>query len=197
MAVCDGCGSRTDDAHVARHKQRVELAKRYQPTRIRALFLDGAPPSRMEDYLYSAARDRSVRSVASRVYFDELIKSMAQQPGEIREDPALADFQRNGFFLVSALECPFEEQSDPASALRRAAPSAIKRVQALDPSYVIPLTASAQELIRLFGLIGWGDRLILSNGGPFVDPYLGDPQKQNLYRTAFGEKIRKALASMP
>lgn len=197
MAICEGCGSRVDDAHIARHKQRDEMAKRFQPKQIRALFLDGAPPARLEDYFYRATKDRSIRSVASRVYFDELIKAMAQQPGEIREEPALADFQRNGYFLISALECPFEEQSDPAVALRRAAPTAIKKVQALDPSYVIPLTASAQELIRLFGLIGWGDRLILSNGGAFVDPYLGDPQKQNLYRTGFGERIRKALASMP
>lgn len=197
MAVCDGCGSRADEAHVARHKERAELAKRFQPPKIRALFLDGAPPSRMEDYFYQAAKDRSVRSVASRVYFDELIRAMAQQAGEIREDPALADFQRHGCFLFSALKCPFEEQTDPASALRRAAPTAIKKIQALDPSYVIPLTPSAQELIRLFGLVGWGDRLVLSRGGPFVDPYLGDPKKQSLHGTAFGEKIRKALAALP
>jgi len=197
MAICDGCGSRADDAHIARHKQRADLAKRFQPKQIRALFLDGAPPARVEDYFYQAAKDRSVRSVSSRVYFDELIKAMAQQVGEIREDPALAEFQRRGFFLISALECPFEEQTDPAAALRRAAPTVIKKIQALDPSYVVPLTASANELIRLFGLIGWGDRLILSRGGPFVDPYLGDPQKQALHGTAFGDKIRKALAAMP
>lgn len=197
MAVCDGCGSRADEAHIVRHNKRSDLAKRFQPTQVRALFLDGAPPARVEDYFYHAAKDRSVRSVASRVYFDELIKAMAQQVGEIREDAALADFQRRSFFLISAVECPFEEQTDPAAALRRAAPAVIKKVQALNPSYVVPITPSAQELIRLFGLIGWGDRLILSRGGPFVDPYLGDPQKQAAHGTAFGEKIRKALAAMP
>jgi hypothetical protein len=197
MAICEGCGSRADEAHIRRHADRAALAKRFQPSKVRAIFLDGAPPARLEDYFYHSSKDRSVRSVASRAYFDELIRAMADQAGEIREDSALADFQRRGFFLLSALECPFEEQTDPASALRRAAPTVIKKVQAFDPSYVIPLTPSAQELIRLFGLIGWGDRLVLSKGGPFVDPYLGDPSKQKLHGTAFGEKIRKALSALP
>jgi len=197
MAICEGCGSRADEAHIRRRAERAALAQRFQPSKIRAIFLDGAPPARLEDYFYQAAKDRSVRSTASRSYFDELIRATAQQVGEIREDSALADFQRRGFLLLSALECPFEEQTDPAVALRRAAPTVIKKVQALEPSYVVPLTPSAQELIRLFGLIGWGDRLVLSKGGPFVDPYLGDPAKQALHGTAFGEKIRRALSALP
>ena len=198
MAVCEGCGSRVDEAHLQRRTARSDLAKRFQPVRIRTLFLDGAPPPRLEDYFYNAAKDRATRSAVSRSYFDELLKATAAPTSlDIREESALGDFQRRGFFLFSALECPFEEQHDPASALRRAAPTAIKRVQSLDPSYIVPLTPPAQELIRLFGLIGWGDRLILSNGGPFVDPYLGDPQKQAMYGSAFGDRIRKLLAVLP
>jgi hypothetical protein len=198
MPVCDGCGVRADEAHIQRRAERLALAKKFQPARIRVLFLDGAPPARPEDYFYHVAKDRTVRTAAARSYFDELIKSTAAvSPIEIREDSALADFQRRNFCLLSALECPFEEQTDPQAALRRAAPTAIKHVQALDPSYVVPLTSAASELIRLFGLIGWGDRLVLSNGGPFVDPYLGDPQKQATFGTAFGERIRKSLSVLP
>jgi hypothetical protein len=198
MAVCEGCGARADDAHIRRRTERADLAQRFRPPQLRVLFLDGAPPVRIEDYFYRATNDRSVRSVASRMYFDELLKCMAAPPGPAtREDSAIADFQRHGFFLTSALECPFEEQPDPQNALRRSAPSAVKRVQALDPSYIVPLSPPTQELIRLFGLIGWGDRLVLNHGGPFVDPYLGDPQKQATYGTAYGERIRKTLAVLP
>lgn len=198
MPICDGCGTRADEAHTRRRTERAELARRYRPVEFKVLFLDGAPPARVEDYFYRASADRSIRSVASRIYFDELLKCLPGAPGPgAREETWLANFQRSGFFLTSALECPFEEQPDPQSALRRAAPSSVKRVQALDPSYIVPISPPTQELIRLFGLIGWGDRLVLHNGGPFVDPYLGDPQKQASYGTAFGERIRKILAVLP
>jgi hypothetical protein len=198
MPICEGCGTRADEAHTRRRTQRAELSRRFRPAHLRVLFLDGAPPARIEDYFYHAAIDRSVRSVASRAYFDQLLKCLAvpPRPGTL-EEAALADFQRGGFFLTSALECPFEEQTDPQNALRRSAPSAVKKVQALDPSYIVPISPPTQELIRLFGLIGWGDRLVLHNGGPFVDPYLGDPAKQAIHATAFGEPIRKILAAFP
>jgi hypothetical protein len=198
MAICEGCGTRADEAHIRRRAERAELAQKFRPAQFRVLFLDGAPPARIEDYFYHAAPDRSVRSVASRIYFDELLKCMVVPPSPgTREDSALADFKRNSFYLTYALECPFEEQTDPQTAMRRSAPSAVKRVQALDPSYIVPISPPTQDLIRLFGLIGWGDRLVLNNGGPFVDPYLGDPQKQALYGTAFGERIRKILSVLP
>lgn len=198
MPICESCGTRADDAHIQRRAERADLAQKFSPALIRVLFLDAAPPARIEDYFYRAASDRSLRSVASRIYFDELLKCMLVPPSpRTREESALADFKRNSFFLTYALECPFEERSDPQGGMRRAAPSAVKRVQALDPSYIVPLSAPTQELIRLFGLIGWGDRLVLHNGGPFVDSYLGDPQKQALYGTAFGDRIRKILSALP
>jgi len=199
MPVCDGCGARTDEDHVRRRVARLELATRYRPVHIKVLLLDGAPPPRMEDFFYQATRDRSVRSLASRMYFDELIKCAgAATISEVQEETALADFQRRGFFLTSAVECPFEDQPDPQGALRRLAPTVLKRVQtSYNPSYVVPLSPPTQELIRLFGLVGWGDRLVLNNGKPFSDPYLGDPKRQAEAGTAFGDRIKKLLAVMP
>lgn len=199
MPVCDGCGSRTDEDHVRRRVERLELATRYRPVRIKVLLLDGAPPPRIEDYFYQATKDRSVRSIASRAYFDELLKTAGVVTGkEIQEEPALADFQRRGFFLAYAVECPFEDQPDPQGALRRLAPTVLKRVQnSYLPAYVVPLSPPTQELIRLFGLVGWGDRLVLNNGAPFSDPYLGDPKRQAQAGTAYGERIKKLLAVLP
>lgn len=199
MPVCDACGARTDEAHIRRRVERLELATRYRPVHIKVLLLDGAPPARPEDYFYQAAKDRSVRSVASRTYVNELLKCAGIAVGpDLREEPALTDFQRRGFFLASAVECPFEDQPDPQGALRRLAPTVMKRVQtSYNPAYIVPLSPPTQELIRLFGLVGWGDRLVLNNGAPFSDPYLGDPKRQAQAGTAFGERIKKLLTVLP
>ena len=199
MPVCDGCGTRADDSHIRRRIERLELATRYRPVHIRVLFLDGAPPIRLEDYFYFAAKDRSVRSAASRMQFNELAKcARSDTQGEVNEEQALIDFQRRGLFLTYAVECPFEDQDDPQGALRRLAPTVMKRVQnSYIPTYIIPISQVTQELIRLFGLIGWGDRLVLNKGGPWVDPYLGDPQRQAEFGTAYGERIKSLLSQLP
>jgi hypothetical protein len=198
MPVCEGCGIRTDEAHVASRAQRIELAARYRPLQIKVLFLDSAPPSRIEDFFYNAAQNRNTRSVASRSYFDELGKTLGPALMPTNEDGTLAEFRRRGFFLTHAVECPFENEGELHAALRRLAPTALKRIQySLKPNYVVPLSVPTKELIRLFGLIGWGDHLVLDNAGPFVDPYLSDPKKQAQFGTAFGDRISKALAALP
>lgn len=199
MPVCEGCGTRTDDIHIQRRAERIELASRQRPAEIRVLFLDAAPPARAEDFFYQAAKDRATRSLAARTYFDELVKAAGVGPASsAQEDLALSDFRRRGFFLSYAVECPFDNEGELHAALRRLAPTALKRVQySLKPNYIVPLGDPTKELIRLFGLIGWGDRLILDKTGPFVDPYLGDPKKQATFGTGFGNRIGKALEALP
>jgi hypothetical protein len=197
MPVCEGCGTRTDDAHVARRAERIELAARYRPIQIKVLFLDAAPPPRIDDFFYSLPKDRVARSVGAKSYCKELGKALGPTLMASNEDGILAEFRRKGYFLSYAVECPFENEGELHAALRRLAPTAMKRVQySLKPSYVVPLGTATKELIRLFGLIGWGDHLVLDNAGPFVDPYLGDPQKQAQFGTAFGDRISKALAAL-
>jgi hypothetical protein len=198
MPVCEGCGTRTDEAHVAQRAERIEMAQRYRPTQIKVLLLDASPPVRKEDYFYAAAANRSVRSPASRSYFDELAKTMGAMTAGGNEEGTLAEFRRKGFFLTHAVECPFENEGELHAAIRRLAPTAMKRVQySLKPSYVVPIGAPTKELVRLFGLIGWGDHLVLDVAGPFVDPYLGDATKQKQFGTAFGDRINKVLAGLP
>ena len=199
MAVCEGCGTRADEAHVARRTKRMELASRLRPGRIRVLFLDGSPPSRIEDYFFCAATDRSERSFGARRLFDELMKAAGIAiAADSQETALLADFQRKGFFLTYAVECPFEEQDDPKGALRRCAPTVLKRVQSIyDPAYLVPISQPTSELIRLFGMIGWGDRLVLENGMPFVDSYLADPKRTAASGATLGDRIKAALAYLP
>jgi hypothetical protein len=163
------------------------------------LFLDGAPPSRAEDYFYSAAVERKERSLGARRFFDELMKAAGiSVAADSREATLLADIQRRGFFLTYAVECPFEEQDDPKGALRRCAPTVLKRVQSIyDPAYLVPISQPTLELIRLFGMVGWGDRLVLENGMPFVDSYLADPKRTAGAGATLGDRIKAALAYLP
>lgn len=199
MPACEGCGTRTDEAHIARRAERMALALRFRPDRIRVLLLDGAPPSRAEDYFYRAAENRADRALGPRRYFEELMNCASISTGaDSKESTLLGEFRRKGFFLTYAVECPFEEQDDPKAALRRLAPSVLKRVQSVyDPAYVVPISQPTAELIRLFGMIGWGDRLVLDNGLPFVDPYLSDPKRHGAIGTSLGDRIKKALAYLP
>jgi hypothetical protein len=199
LPVCEGCGTRTDEAHVARRTTRLDLASRLRPARIRVLLLDGAPPSRIEDYFYRAALNPADRSLGARRYFEELMKAAGVPVAAGSQETALlAEFQRKGFFLTYAVECPFEEQDDPKGALRRLAPTVMKRVQSVyDPAYMVPISQPTAELIRLFGMIGWGDRLVLENGLPFSDSYGADPRRSPGAGKSLGERIKTALAYLP
>ena len=199
MPVCEGCGTRTDDAHVARRATRLDLASRLRPARIRVLLLDGAPPSRIENYFYRAALNPADRSLGARRYFEELMKAAGVPVAAGSQETALlAEFQRKGFFLTYAVECPFEEQDDPKGALRRLAPTVMKRVQSVyDPAYMVPISQPTADLIRLFGMIGWGDRLVLENGLPFSDSYGADPRRSPGAGKSLGERIKTALAYLP
>jgi hypothetical protein len=196
MPICEGCGARVDDAHVLRRKQRVDLAMRFRPTQIKILLLNAAPPELEADYFYRAVPDRSVRSAASRIYFEELMKCLGPASSLIDETRCLNDFRQKGFFLIHAVDCPIENPGELHNAMRRLAPTVVKRVQySLLPTYIVPISKSTQDLIRLFGLIGWGDRLVLENGGPFSDAGIADPQRQASSSIAsFGDRIHKALA---
>jgi hypothetical protein len=198
MPVCDGCGTRVDDAHIRRRIERLELATRFRPIHIRVLLIDAAPPERPEDFFYRAAKDRSVRSVASRMYFDELAKLVgAPTESEADEESLLMEFQRQGYFLTYAIECPVGNQEPLDIAMRRLAPTIMKRIQSsYQPKYVAPLSLPTREVVRLFGLVGWQDRLVLDGGGPFADPFLGDPQNQAEFGTALGDRLTKALSHL-
>ncbi len=198
MPICEGCGARVDDAHILRRKQRIDLAMRFRPVEIKTLLLNPAPPALDADYFYRAASDRAVRSVAARIYFEELVKCMGPASSQIDEARCLADFRDRGFFLIHAVDCPIENPGELHNAMRRLAPTVVKRVQySLQPTYIVPISKPTQDLIRLFGLIGWGDRLVLENGGPFSDTNVGAPQRQPASSSSFGDRIHKALAALP
>jgi hypothetical protein len=172
MPVCDGCGMQADDAHIRRRIERLELATRFRPIHIQVLLIDAAPPSRSEDYFYRPAVNREERSKNSWHYFDEIVRCSGLAPdSEMTEESALAEFQRRGFYLANAVECPIEPPDALAASMERAGPVLIKRIEkSYKPKYVALLSASLAKVILLFERSELRDRLLLNHGVPFSSP---------------------------
>ncbi len=195
MPLCDGCGAQVDEAHIRRRIERLELATRYRPIHIQVLVLDAAPPSAPEDYFYRAASSVP-RSSESQNFFDEITKCIgSSRDKSLTEDSALAEFQRRGFYLAYAVECPVESPEQLAANITRLVPTVLLRVNAsYKPKFVAPISQALRPLIPLFQSNSWGGRLLLHHGEPFHDPFPGDPQRQAEHGTALGDRLSKALA---
>lgn len=172
MPFCDGCYAQVDDSHIRRRIERLELATRFRPIHIQVLLIDATPPARFEDYFYRVSKDRAARSPAARAYFDELARCAGTTPGpDLDEESALAEFQRRGFYLIGAIECPQEDPAESASAIERAAPILLRRIQvSYKPKSLVLLSQLTQGLVPMFQANGWAGRLILDDGRPFADP---------------------------
>jgi hypothetical protein len=183
MPLCDGCGAPVDESHVRSRIERLEQATRFRPIHIQALLLAAAPPLEPQDDFYRAPRSAS-RSAASQTFFDQLAKCIGRKPGDATEEESLlAEFQRRGFYLAYAVECPSESFAPLAAAITKLAPRVLLRVNtSYKPKFVVPISPALQPLIALFQANSWADRLILQNGAPFADP-------------SFGDSVSKALAS--
>ncbi|HXU49163.1 MAG TPA: hypothetical protein VN727_08950, partial [Candidatus Binatia bacterium] len=81
-----------------------------------------------------------------------------------------AELQRNGIFLVYAVECPLPAGADAGEAARCAASALIKRVQfSYKPKSVVLFSPATSELIPPLNNAGFRDQLILKNGAPFPE----------------------------
>ena len=107
MRVCDGCGAPADEAHIRQRIERLEMATRFRPIHIQTLLLADAPTSRIEDYFYRPLSEGESRSADAREFFVEMMKAAGIAPdAAANEEAALAEFQRRGFYLAHAVECP-------------------------------------------------------------------------------------------
>lgn len=201
MPHCDGCGLPVDDSHFHQRIARLELATRFRPVHIKYLILSDTPPGRPEDYFYRPAHPRSVRSLPSRMFFDELAVAAGMSRDAIDgtpEESVLAEFQRAGFFFAHAVECPVADPARLREDLNRLAPTVLQRIRAsYKPKYIALVGQAIAEIIPFLQMSEVKDRLILNGGAPFYDPFLGDPQNQTEFGTALGSRLAQALAAIP
>jgi hypothetical protein len=189
MRTCDGCGAPADEAHIRARIERLELATRFRPIHIQVLLLEDAPAARGEDYFYRPASDGSSRSPGSKAFFREML-SAAGISGELatNEEAALAEFQRRGFYLADAVECPIVPAEELRSRVLQAVPTIVKRVEfSYRPKHVVPIGAEIARSIESLRKSSIAERIVvpeLEITGTATVPISGEIIAAALTRTA-------------
>jgi len=162
MRVCDGCAGEVDESHIRRRIERLEMAARFRPIHIQVLLLGDAPPTSIEDYFYRLPIQGEARaSSAIRSIGEILAAAGIEEEAAMDTKAALADFQRRGFYLADAVECPVtpEELDERVSRL---APTIIKRIKfSYRPKYVAVVGVAAQRLIPVFKECAVAQKLVM------------------------------------
>ncbi len=205
---CDGCGLPAISSHLRRRYERLEWASKYRPIHIQVLLLNDAPPPLIDDFFYRPGDAGGERSGYHRILFQELMGGAGISLEQVAsEEEALAEFQRRGFFLADICECPLEELASAAGEsskafvrpahIRKFASTVIKRIEhSYMPKRIVPIGADSGEIIPALEQAGMSDRLVLENGRPIFDPYLGDPSGSAEFAASLGGRIAKALAAL-
>ena len=107
---CDGCGQPATPAHTIRRLQRLEWMTRYRPVHVGTVLLSAYSPDADADFLYTPTPE--IAGEAKHV----LAASGIESSGKTKE-AILSEFQRGGFLLGYALECPLEPESRNEAAL--------------------------------------------------------------------------------
>lgn len=199
--VCDGCGLPQSPGHVARRMKRLELATRFRPIHISALFLTEAPPPRLEDYFYAASSGEPVRQGLSAVLFTELMQGAGISTAGKSEEQALGEFQRGGFFLADCLECPVEDivpglregvRANAFELAHRYGPAIVLRVErSYKPKHIVPISTRTRHVVPILQKAGLGGRLLLHEGLPLHFPHPANPAAQRQFREGLAAVLRR------
>ncbi len=162
--LCDGCGQAASPEHIARRLERLEWTTRYRPIHISALLLGGIAPHAEQDFLYAG-------------YFKgeggRLLEALGISPIEKPAETVLSEFQRGGFFLTHALECPLEAgqtgESFGAPLLVQRLPAVVTRIRrSLKPKRVVLISELLAPLAARLSSAELGCPVILYDGQPFA-----------------------------
>jgi hypothetical protein len=168
VPTCDGCGNEVDARHIRERIERLEWATRFRPVHIHVLLIDAAPPAEMDNYFYPTSANGLRPSSGSDPYRREVLRCAGIAPGAGPSyESMLADFQRRGFFLTYAVECPVEE-GELEHSVQKLSATTVKRVQyCYRPKNIGLLSAPTLALVVPLQKIGYEGRLILDEGEPF------------------------------
>jgi hypothetical protein len=162
--VCDGCGQPASPEHIARRLERLELTTRYRPVHVASLLLAAVSPKDEPDFLYAG----KFAGEAARV-----LECVGIGTNGKTAEGVLAEFQRAGYFLAHALECPLDaaEASDAgrAALLRaRAAAVAARIRRSLRPKRAVLISEQLAPLLAELSSSELGCPVVLDNGKPFA-----------------------------
>ena len=187
--LCDGCGLPASPEHIAARMERLELVTRFRPIHIQVLFIALDPMPRLEDEFY--------RPPESHQFFDSLLSALeisthAESNTAGAAAANLLEFQRRGYYLTYASECPLplpnstSEYADGSAArecISRLAPTLVRRIRFnYKPKHVALLGTNLSPLIEIFEQAGISALLLLDNGTPLTVPSAGDAPSLFLFQ---------------
>src|SRR5258708_6879496 len=161
--TCDGCGREASSEHIAQRLRRLELATRYRPIHVQAVFLGAQSPADDKNFLYAA--EPGFRGEAA-----TLLRALGIQTEGRDVESVLAEFQKRGFVLTHVLECPVEpgrETPSLAADLLRKLPSVARRLRgSLRPKRVILVSRERAPVLDALKSSQLGGVLVLKDGLP-------------------------------
>jgi len=162
--TCDGCGRGASSEHIARRLKRLELATRYRPIHVQAVFLGAQSPTDDKNFLYAAEAGFSGEAAA-------LLQALGIHAEGRDVESVLAEFQKRGFVLTHVLECPAEPRRETPNLeedLLRKLPSVARRLRgSLRPKRVILLSRELTSVLDALKSSQLGGELALNDGLPF------------------------------
>ncbi|MCU1240184.1 MAG: hypothetical protein JWO71_910 [Candidatus Acidoferrum typicum] len=180
---CDGCGQLASPQHIARRLQRLEWTTRFRPVHIGTLLLGAVTPLNDSDFIYSPAGgwegEAKILLAAAGV-------TLAGKSAEA----VLAEFQRGGFFLTHALECPLKDGTDDdlQHLIANRLPGVLARIRrSLKPKRLVPLSQALEQFLPVLRSGELPCAILLDRDKPFA--FDADTSGESAHR------LREALVS--
>src|ERR1700722_7421388 len=164
FSLCDGCGREASSGHIARRLQRLEWTTRYRPIHIGTVLLGAYAPHDDGEFLYSEGG--AIRGEAKHV-----LAATNVAPAGKSWQAVLTEFQRGGFLLTYALECPIDPGVDEAAVqalLEARRPALLARIRrSLKPKRIVLISRLLEPFLASMREADTGCPVILDDGKAF------------------------------
>jgi hypothetical protein len=167
LLLCDGCGQPASPGHVAKRLQRLEWTTRYRPIHIGTVLFGAHAPKDDAEFLY--AEGGALTSQAKYVLAATGVASAGKSWRVV-----LTEFQRAGFLLTYALECPLEpgvrdDEAATRALLESRLPGLLARIRrSLRPRRIVPISRTLETLLTSRTEAELGCSLLLDDGKAFA-----------------------------
>jgi hypothetical protein len=178
---CDGCTVAATPEHLRRRIARLEWTSRYRPIHITTLLLAPAPPAALEDFFY--APERLAGDEQALAFYEDVLAACGVSASGETKERALAEFQRGGYFLAEAVECPVEEGTDFDSLVSRLTPTILRRARfSYRPKSVLVLSECLAGVAKALGEAGIETNVMLWDDKPVKIADAGDAEARKRFR---------------
>ena len=163
---CDGCGQVASPGHIARRLQRLEWTTRYRPVHIGTLLLGATAPQEDSDFLYGVSGGFTGEAAL-------VLAAAGLETRDKSREAVLAEFQRGGFFLAHALECPVDgtefDAAHTQALLEERLPAVLARVRrSLKPKRLAPISSLLEPMLQRLKPDDLGCAIVLDRGKSFA-----------------------------